>query len=52
MDFHRTSNFLVTASDDESIRLYDVANATYVFCLTSITFLKKEKASVKAVNEY
>ncbi|CAL5366225.1 unnamed protein product [Camellia sinensis] len=28
MDFHRTSNFLVTASDDESIRLYDVANAT------------------------
>ncbi|CAL5369094.1 unnamed protein product [Camellia sinensis] len=30
MDFHRTSNFLVTASDDESIRLYDVANATVV----------------------
>lgn len=33
MDFHRASNYLVTASDDESIRLYDVANATYVFCL-------------------
>lgn len=29
MDFHRASNYLVTASDDESIRLYDVANATY-----------------------
>lgn len=30
MDFHRTSSYLVTASDDESIRLYDVASATYV----------------------
>lgn len=30
MDFHRTSSYLVTASDDESIRLYDVANATLV----------------------
>lgn len=29
MDFHRTSTYLVTASADESIRLYDVANATY-----------------------
>lgn len=29
MDFHRTSSYLVTASDDESIRLYDVASATY-----------------------
>lgn len=29
MDFHKTSNYLVTASNDESIRLYDVANATY-----------------------
>lgn len=28
MDFHRTEDFLVTASDDESIRLYDTANAT------------------------
>ncbi|KAK1410476.1 hypothetical protein QVD17_37013 [Tagetes erecta] len=37
MDFHRTSNFLVTASDDESIRLYDVANAT---CLKTINSKK------------
>lgn len=28
LDFHKTSNFLVTASDDESIRLYDISNAT------------------------
>ncbi|XP_055806184.1 protein ANTHESIS POMOTING FACTOR 1 [Solanum dulcamara] len=37
MDFHKTSNFLVTASDDESIRLYDVANAT---CLKTINSKK------------
>ncbi|KAJ9540890.1 hypothetical protein OSB04_027396, partial [Centaurea solstitialis] len=37
MDFHRTSNYLVTASDDESIRLYDVANAT---CLKTINSKK------------
>lgn len=29
MDFHRASSYLVTASDDESIRLYDVAGGTY-----------------------
>ncbi|KVI08777.1 WD40 repeat-containing protein [Cynara cardunculus var. scolymus] len=51
MDFHRTSNYLVTASDDESIRLYDVANATYVSCLTSIIFWKMEQASSKAVGK-
>ncbi|KAJ7545674.1 hypothetical protein O6H91_08G005500 [Diphasiastrum complanatum] len=28
LDFHRTDDLLVTASDDESIRLYDTANAT------------------------
>ncbi|KAJ0009899.1 hypothetical protein Pint_33161 [Pistacia integerrima] len=28
MDFHKTSSFLVIASDDESIRLYDVSTAT------------------------
>ncbi|KAF4383220.1 hypothetical protein F8388_009251 [Cannabis sativa] len=28
IDFHKTSTYLVTASDDESIRLYDVASAT------------------------
>jgi COMPASS component SWD2 len=28
MDFHKTSSYLVTASDDESIRLYDVAAGT------------------------
>ncbi|XP_021760003.1 protein ANTHESIS POMOTING FACTOR 1-like [Chenopodium quinoa] len=37
MDFHRTSSYLVTASDDESIRLYDVANAT---CLKTINSKK------------
>ncbi|KAL4577707.1 hypothetical protein LXL04_013818 [Taraxacum kok-saghyz] len=37
MDFHRTSNYLVTASDDESIRLYDVSNAT---CLKTINSKK------------
>ncbi|KAK9136702.1 hypothetical protein Sjap_007296 [Stephania japonica] len=30
MDFHRASSYLVTASDDESIRLYDIANGTVV----------------------
>ncbi|KAL9274700.1 ANTHESIS POMOTING FACTOR 1-like protein [Drosera capensis] len=28
MDFHKASSYLVTASDDESMRLYVVANAT------------------------
>lgn len=37
LDFHRTSSYLVTASDDESIRLYDVANAT---CLKTINSKK------------
>ncbi|CAI7752008.1 unnamed protein product [Closterium sp. NIES-53] len=30
MDFHRTEDLLVTASDDESIRVYDTSNATLV----------------------
>ncbi|KAG9443009.1 hypothetical protein H6P81_018863 [Aristolochia fimbriata] len=37
MDFHRPSNYLVTASDDESIRLYDTANA---MCLKTINSKK------------
>ncbi|KAK3413813.1 hypothetical protein EUGRSUZ_I02354 [Eucalyptus grandis] len=37
MDFHRASSYLVTASDDESIRLYDVASAT---CLKTINSKK------------
>ncbi|KAG7026742.1 Protein ANTHESIS POMOTING FACTOR 1 [Cucurbita argyrosperma subsp. argyrosperma] len=37
MDFHRTSSYLVTASDDESIRLYDVGSAT---CLKTINSKK------------
>ncbi|KAL1810188.1 hypothetical protein ACET3Z_027178 [Daucus carota] len=37
LDFHKTSNFLVTASDDESIRLYDISNAT---CLKTINSKK------------
>lgn len=28
IDFHKTSTCMVTASDDDSIRLYDVASAT------------------------
>ncbi|OVA04907.1 WD40 repeat [Macleaya cordata] len=37
MDFHKASSFLVTASDDESIRLYDVTNAA---CLKTINSKK------------
>ncbi|GMY12221.1 protein ANTHESIS POMOTING FACTOR 1 [Fagus crenata] len=37
MDFHKTSSYLVTASDDESIRLYDVASAN---CLKTINSKK------------
>ncbi|MBA0551635.1 hypothetical protein Golob_022511 [Gossypium lobatum] len=37
MDFHRTSGYLVTASEDESIRLYDVSSAT---CLKTINSKK------------
>lgn len=28
LDFHKASSYVVTASDDESIRLYDVSTAT------------------------
>ncbi|KAH7519930.1 hypothetical protein FEM48_Zijuj08G0089600 [Ziziphus jujuba var. spinosa] len=37
IDFHKASSYLVTASDDESIRLYDVASAT---CLKTINSKK------------
>lgn len=37
MDFHKASSYLVTASDDESIRLYDVSGAT---CLKTINSKK------------
>ncbi|ONK55992.1 uncharacterized protein A4U43_C10F3030 [Asparagus officinalis] len=37
MDFHKATNYLVTASDDESIRLYDVQNA---MCLKTINSKK------------
>ncbi|CAL1394621.1 unnamed protein product [Linum trigynum] len=37
MDFLKPSSYLVTASDDESIRLYDVASAT---CLKTINSKK------------
>ncbi|XP_010550460.1 PREDICTED: WD repeat-containing protein 82-B isoform X1 [Tarenaya hassleriana] len=37
IDFHKPSSYMVTASDDDSIRLYDVANAT---CLKTINSKK------------
>ncbi|KAI4327725.1 hypothetical protein L6164_020151 [Bauhinia variegata] len=37
MDFHKASSYLVTASDDESIRLYDVTSGT---CLKTINSKK------------
>ncbi|KAK7828534.1 protein anthesis pomoting factor 1 [Quercus suber] len=37
MDFHKTSSYLVIASDDKSIRLYDVASAS---CLKTINSKK------------
>ncbi|KAJ6851506.1 WD repeat-containing protein 82-B isoform X1 [Iris pallida] len=37
MDYHKATNYLVTASDDESIRLYDVQNA---MCLKTINSKK------------
>ncbi|KAJ8764416.1 hypothetical protein K2173_006156 [Erythroxylum novogranatense] len=37
LDFHKASSYLVTASDDESIRLYDVSTAT---CLKTINSKK------------
>ncbi|CAI9110923.1 OLC1v1011033C1 [Oldenlandia corymbosa var. corymbosa] len=37
MDFHKTCTYLVTASDDESLRLYDTASAT---CLKTINSKK------------
>ncbi|KAJ4962956.1 hypothetical protein NE237_022895 [Protea cynaroides] len=37
MDFHKASGYLVTASDDESIRLYDVSTAN---CLKTINSKK------------
>ncbi|AED98187.1 Transducin/WD40 repeat-like superfamily protein [Arabidopsis thaliana] len=37
IDFHKTSTCMVTASDDDSIRLYDVASAT---CLKTINSKK------------
>lgn len=30
LDFHRTADLLVTASEDDSVRLYDIANAKWV----------------------
>ncbi|KAL6227040.1 hypothetical protein ACLB2K_000999 [Fragaria x ananassa] len=37
LDFHKASSYVVTASDDESIRLYDVSTAT---CLKTINSKK------------
>ncbi|XP_014506391.2 protein ANTHESIS POMOTING FACTOR 1-like [Vigna radiata var. radiata] len=35
LDFHRTSSYLVTASDDESIRLYEVTSGTCLKIINS-----------------
>ncbi|CAK9180628.1 unnamed protein product [Ilex paraguariensis] len=53
MDFHRTSSFLVTASDDESIRLYDVTNATYTssFCCFILFKVKCLFRRVRSVSD-
>ncbi|KAK9104385.1 hypothetical protein Scep_021229 [Stephania cephalantha] len=40
MDFHRTEDLLVTASDDDSVRIYDIANGS----LLKTTFHKKHGA--------
>lgn len=32
LDFHRKDDLLVTASEDDSVRLYDIANARFDFC--------------------
>lgn len=41
MDFHRkATNYLVTASDDESIRLYDVQNAVWVCAITLCSMVR------------
>lgn len=31
IDFHRKDDLLVTASEDDSVRLYDIANAKWVY---------------------
>ncbi|XAR51900.1 hypothetical protein NMG60_11006693 [Bertholletia excelsa] len=40
IDFHRTADLLITASDDDSVRLYDIANAK----LLKTTYHKKHGA--------
>lgn len=40
LDFHRTADLLVTASEDDSVRLYDIANAK----LLKTTYHKKHGA--------
>ncbi|KAL8153895.1 hypothetical protein V2J09_011655 [Rumex salicifolius] len=40
LDFHRTNDLLVTTSDDDSVRLYDIANAR----LLKTTYHKKHGA--------
>ncbi|GAY66786.1 hypothetical protein CUMW_251520 [Citrus unshiu] len=37
MNFHKSSSYLVTASDDESIRPYDVSAAT----ISTVSFLAR-----------
>ncbi|KAL9448519.1 hypothetical protein AB3S75_015915 [Citrus x aurantiifolia] len=44
LDFHKSSSYLMTASDDESIRLYDVSaarisTASLLFQITTCTWM-------------
>lgn len=44
MDFHsKATNYLVTASDDESIRLYDTQDAVWVRIITVFEILYLSK---------
>ncbi|GFZ19041.1 transducin/WD40 repeat-like superfamily protein [Actinidia rufa] len=37
LDFHRTADLLITASEDDSVRLYDIANAKVVsLCMSPV----------------
>lgn len=39
LDFHRKDDLLVTASEDDSVRLFDISNARYLCYTNSFLFL-------------